>query len=152
MVALGASGGAPAAAAAQAAPGSRRASQPPPGGLDSGAQDFAAASFVASGGGGGGGRGGGASPAPAPAPAAPFSVSGMPGAERLSAPERALCEHLQLSPLQYQQIKAVVVNISLVRGIVRRSDVEAKLVHVSVAKIAGVYDLVVQAGFAKGER
>jgi hypothetical protein len=76
----------------------------------------------------------------------------MPGAERLSEAETALCEHLQLSPLQFAQIKAVVVNISLVRGIVKRSDVEAKLVHVDVAKIAGVYDLVVQAGFVRGER
>ena len=71
--------------------------------------------------------------------------------ERLNEKERSLCEHLRLSPLQFQQIKAVVVNISLVRGIVRKGDVAAKLVHEDAAKIGGVYDLVVQAGIATGE-
>ena len=80
-----------------------------------------------------------------------FTVVGMPGVERLNEKERSLCEHLRLSPLQFQQIKAVVVNISLVRGIVRKGDVAAKLVHVDAAKIGGVYDLVVQGGYATGE-
>ena len=79
-----------------------------------------------------------------------FCVVGMPGAENLSEKEKTLCEHLSLSPLQYQQIKSTVINISLVRGIVKKGDVAARLVHVDVAKIAGVYDLVVQAGYANG--
>jgi hypothetical protein len=115
------------------------------GGASSSSLSAAAEAYVAA-------RGEGGAPAPAPAPGAPpaFSVAGFPGAERLTQKEAALCEHLCLTPLQYQQIKATVVNIALVRGLVRPGDAEAQLVHVDAAKIGGVYDFVISAGWAKG--
>jgi hypothetical protein len=73
----------------------------------------------------------------------------MPGADRLSDSERSLCEHLVLSPLQYSQIKTAVINISLVRGAVKRGEVEKKLAHVEVAKVGGVFDFVITAGWAR---
>ena len=41
------------------------------------------------------------------------------------------------------------MNISLVRGGVRQADAAQRLLHVDVAKIAGVYDFVVSAGWAR---
>ena len=79
---------------------------------------------------------------------APFSISDLPGASRLSPAEFSLCEMLALSPLQFQQIKQTIVNISLVRGHVTQGNVAQSLVHVDVAKIAGVYDFVISAGWA----
>lgn len=84
----------------------------------------------------------------AAAAAAPFTVVGLPGSERLNAEERGLCEHLRLIPLQYQQIKATILNLAHVRNGVRRAEAVAKLPHVDVSKIGGVYDFVVSAGWA----
>jgi hypothetical protein len=77
-----------------------------------------------------------------------FSVNGLPGSERLTPDERALCEKMQLIPLQYQQIKATILNLAHVRSGVRKSEAAAKLPHVSQAKIGGVFDFVVSAGWA----
>lgn len=89
----------------------------------------------------------GAAPPPQPK-LPPFKVAQLPGADALTPDERALCEHLRLAPQQYAQIKASVVNVALVRGLVRRG---RDTVQVDVAKIAGVYDFVVTAGPAKGD-
>jgi transcriptional adapter 2-alpha len=82
---------------------------------------------------------------------AAFSIAELPGASRLAPAEYALCEALALSPLQFQQLKQTIVNISLVRGHVRQGDVAQRLLHVDVAKIAGVYDFVVSCGWARKE-
>jgi hypothetical protein len=63
----------------------------------------------------------------------PFSLEGIPGADRLSANERKLCEYLRLLPSQYFQIKATIINISLARGHVRRDEVGGSLVHVGTS-------------------
>ena len=97
-----------------------------------------------------GGAGGGGARPPSPIDAvAPFSIADLPGASRLTEKEYSLCEYLSLSPLQYHQIKNTIVNISLMRGGVRQADAAQRLVHVEVAKIAGVYDFVISAGWAK---
>jgi transcriptional adapter 2-alpha len=83
---------------------------------------------------------------------APFIVAGLPGADLLSDKEKSLCEALRLLPSQYQQIKATVVNIALSRGYVKRSDAAGKLVHIDAAKIGGVYDFVVSAGWVAAPR
>ena len=77
-----------------------------------------------------------------------FSIEGMPGADRLSEKERALCEHLRLLPNQYFQIKSTIINISLVRGYVRKPDTINKLLHIDATKIGDVYDFVVTCGWA----
>jgi len=68
--------------------------------------------------------------------------------DRLQPQERALCEHLRLQPAQYQQVKAAIVSLSLARGHVRRGEARDRLVHVEAAKVGGVFDFVVQAGWA----
>jgi transcriptional adapter 2-alpha len=98
--------------------------------------------------GAGAGAGAGASSSSSSSSSSTFSLEGMPGADRLSDKERALCEHLRLLPVQYQQVKATIVNISLVRGYVRRGDPAGKLVHIDAAKVGGVYDFVVSCGWA----
>lgn len=77
-----------------------------------------------------------------------FTVNGMPGADRLNDKERALCEHLRLLPNQYFQIKSTIINISLVRGYVRKHDSVEKLLHIDATKIGDVYDFVVTCGWA----
>jgi hypothetical protein len=98
----------------------------------------AAAAAAAEGGGGGGG-----------AIRPVFSIEGLPGAGRLSAKERSLCEYLALLPAQYLQIKATIINVSLVRGHVKRADAASSMIHVDVAKVNGVYDFVISAGWAR---
>jgi hypothetical protein len=60
----------------------------------------------------------------------PFSLAQAPGVERLTPQERGLCEHLQLLPHQYQQIKSTVVSLALARGHVRCEDAAESLVYV----------------------
>ena len=77
---------------------------------------------------------------PAAAAASTFSLAGVPGAERLAPEERRLCEHLQLLPAQYAQIKATLVNVALVRGHVRTTDLNSLLVHVGECDGSGTLD------------
>lgn len=59
-----------------------------------------------------------------------FSLALAPGVERLMAQERTLCEHLQLMPHQYQQIKAAIVGLAVSKGFVRLGDLSSSLIHI----------------------
>jgi len=77
---------------------------------------------------------------------APFSITGMVGADTLCGEERAVCESLRLVPAEYGQIKAVLVNMALSRGFIRLNDVKSRLAHVEGGAVDGVYSFVLAAG------
>jgi len=79
-------------------------------------------------------------PPPAAAAAPPvvpgFSLAGMPGVDRLTRAEVALCETLALLPYQYLQIKTTILNVAAMKGVVRPRDVSTALLHVGASVCA----------------
>jgi hypothetical protein len=65
-----------------------------------------------------------------------FSLAGMPGVDRLTRAEVALCETLALLPYQYLQIKTTILNVAAMKGVVRPRDVSTALLHVGALRTA----------------
>lgn len=82
-----------------------------------------------------------ATPAPSPATTAavPFSLAGIPGADRLTRAEAALCEHLAMLPYQFLQVKGTLLALAAQRGLVKPEDAGQALLHVGESSRAA-YD------------
>jgi hypothetical protein len=91
--------------------------------------------------------------------ASEFANPSNQASEKLDQKELDLCKHLELTPKQFQQLKATMIHLARVKGMFEKDDIvngastssssssmTSATLHVDVAKVGRVYDFIVSTG------